>query len=188
MKLPDEPSIDSSARANRPAQSDGAVGAGAGPRWIQALSDCLMEIYGSGHALLEVYADRVRISLRRTIVQVAIGAVLTVGTAIGLSAAVLVFLRGACGGFTALWGGNAWLGDLTAGSVAVMLAASAVALSIRSHTRRELRRLEAKYARIRNESDESRVHPRPPGDDPGVPGSGGSPGDREHIGLRATAR
>lgn len=61
-----------------------------------------MEIYGGGNALLEVYADRVRMSVRRTIVQIAIGVGATVGTAIGLAATVLAILRGACGGFTGL--------------------------------------------------------------------------------------
>lgn len=188
MKLPDEPSSETNEGAKRTLKPDGAVGAGANPAWIQALADFLVEIYGGGSALLEVYSDRVRMSLRRTIVQIAIGVGATVGTAIGLAAAVLAVLRGACGGFTALWGGNAWLGDLTAGFVAVILGAGAIALALRFHTRRELQRLEAKYARIRSEPDGSRGNPRPAEDDPGVPRPGGSASDRRPLGLGATAR
>ncbi len=167
---------------------DPRAGVESSPGWRQGLAASLVEVYEGGNALLEVYADRLRMSARRAIVHIAIGVGATVGTAIGLAAAVLAIFRGACGGFTALWGGNAWLGDLTAGFVAVVLGASAIALALRFHTLRELGRLEAKYARIRNKPRAPKGNPRPAEDDPGVPRPRGSARDRKPLGLGAKAR
>ena len=79
MKLPDESS--NFARA----------GVGANPGRIQCLPDVLGEIYGGGNARLEMSSDLVRMSVRRTIVQISIGVGATVRKAIELAAAVFAF-------------------------------------------------------------------------------------------------
>jgi hypothetical protein len=111
--------------------------------------------------LFEVYSDRVRMSLRRKIVQAAIGAGVAGFMAIWLGIAALALFRGASGGFTVLWSGREWLGDLTAGLLAIGLAAGAGALHLRLSARRDLARLQAKYEDIRNEQDETHDSPSP---------------------------
>jgi len=117
---------------------------------IEDLFRFVEEIIGSAEGLIEVYADRMRLSVRRTIIQASIGAGAAVCAIIWLGAAVLAILRGVCGGFTTLWGGREWLGDLTGGLLACTLAAIAIAFFLRLSSRRELGRLKGKYERIRN--------------------------------------
>jgi hypothetical protein len=118
---------------------------------IQVLFQFVEEIIGSADSLIEVYADRIRLSVRRTMVQAVIGASLAVCAAVWLGAAALAILRGVCGGLTALWSGREWLGDLTGGVLALALAAGAAAFYLRLSSRRELQRLRAKYERIRTQ-------------------------------------
>ena len=115
-----------------------------------------------------MYSDRARLSVRRTLVQAAIGAGVAVCTVVWLGAAALAVLRGACGGLTALWGGREWLGDLTGGLLALTLAASAIALHLRLSTRRDFRRLKAKYERMRNEHSKDHDTAAPAGNGRGV--------------------
>ena len=109
------------------------------------------EIFGSARSLIEVYSDRMRLSLRRKFVH-AVALLLAAACAVvWLGAATLATLRGVCGGFTALFDGRAWQGDLAGGLLALSLAALAAVIYQRSFARRELERLKAKYGRIRNE-------------------------------------
>ena len=121
---------------------------------IQVLSRFVEEIIGSADSLIEVYSDRIKLSVRRKIVQAVIGGGLAlcgaVGLAVWMGAAALATLRGICGGFAALWGGSVWLGDLSGGVLALGLAVGTAAFFLRLSSRRELRRLRAKYERIRN--------------------------------------
>jgi hypothetical protein len=126
---------------------------------IQVLFQFVEEIIGSADSLIEVYSDRIKLSVRRTIVQAVIGTGLAVCAAVWLGAAALAVLRGVCGGFAALWGGREWLGDLTGGVLALAFAAGAAALYLRLSSRRELRRLRAKYERIRNQHSQDPTAP-----------------------------
>ena len=137
MKIPDE--------------FEGRAAPEPGPGWTRVLLRFVEEIVGSADSLVEVTSDRIRLSVRRTIVRVAIGAGAAVCAAVWLGAAALAVLRGVCGGFAAAFGGREWLGDLTGGLFALALTAVAVAIHLRLSSRRELRRLMAKYERIRNE-------------------------------------
>ena len=152
---------------------------------IQPLFQLVEEIIGAAHGLIEVYADRARLSVQRVVVQAVIGAGAAVCAAIWLGAAALATLRGACGGLTALWGGREWLGDLTGGLLALVLAASAVALVLRLSSRRELARLKAKYERIQDDHGKNHDTASPTGDGKGVPGARGSAGDPEDLGHGA---
>jgi len=120
---------------------------------LQVLLQSFQEIWVSVESLIEVKADRIRISVERSIVRATLGACAAVCLALWLGAAALSVLRGARGGLTALWGGNEWMGDLTGGLLAWALAAVAIAIHLRLSSRRELAKLKAKYERIRNRHD-----------------------------------
>lgn len=115
------------------------------------------DLIGSTNGLIEIYADRMRLSVRRKMLQVAIGVAAAVCAVIWLGAAALATFRGLCGGLTSLWGGREWLGDLTGGLLALTLVAVAVAIHLRLSTRREISRLKAKYERIRNEQNKNKI-------------------------------
>jgi hypothetical protein len=149
LKVSDEFIAGSENHASAPSQGSPGPAAGGGPTRI--VIRFIEDIIGSTDSLIEVYSDRVRLSVRRRIVQVAIAAGAAVCAAVWLGAAALATLRGVCGGLTTLWGGREWLGDLTGGLLALALAAGAVALYLRSSSRRALERMKAKYERIRNE-------------------------------------
>lgn len=117
----------------------------------QALLKAGAEIVGSANSLIEVYSDRVRLSLRRKFTHAAIFLLAAAAAVVWLGAASLATLRGVCGGFTALFGGRAWQGDLVGGLLALLLSALAVVIYQRSFARGELARLKTKYAHIRNE-------------------------------------
>jgi hypothetical protein len=159
--------LDSSARDPSGTHADEA-----GDRAASASSDGLVdivfrfvqEVIGSADSLIEVYADRIRLSVRRTMVQAVIGAGAAICAAVWLGAASLAILRGVCGGLTALFDGRAWLGELTGGLLALALTAGAAALYLRLSSRRELARLKAKYERIRNENSQSHETATPAGD------------------------
>jgi hypothetical protein len=127
--------------------SDSASGGALTELLLQLVED-IIETSGS---LIEVYSDRLRLSVRSKVVAGAITGGAAVCVALWLGAAALATLRGMCGGFTALWGGREWLGDLTGGLLALTLTACAVATYLRSSSRRKLRQLKAKYERIRHE-------------------------------------
>jgi len=151
--------------------------------WLQTGFRFFEELHASAGGLLEVQADRLRLSARRTLVRVAIGASIAVCALAWLVAATLAILRGARGGFTQLWGGREWLGDLCGGLLALALAAGALALHLHLSTRRELERLKAKYERMDGShgekhgtvrlADDCAGTPRPPGG-AGAPEAGGN--------------
>jgi hypothetical protein len=114
------------------------------------------QLGGPASDLVEIHADRLRLSMRRAITTAVVGACVAVCAAIWLGAATLALLRGACGGLTELWGGRAWLGDLTGGLLALGLVAGAIAVIVRMSARRELKRLKAKYDQRRNKRASTR--------------------------------
>jgi hypothetical protein len=116
---------------------------------------------------IAVYADRRRLALRRSLIRAAVGAALAAGAIVWLCAAALAILRGLCGGLAALFGDRAWAGDLAGGALALALVVAALFWAARLSARAELRRLEAKYDRLRE-------HPGANGR--GVPRPGGRPG------------
>jgi len=140
MKLPDE------AQARRPHNGAGL---------LDSLTGLADQLLASANGLIEVKADRVRLAMRHAVVTVVLASVAALCAGIWLGAAALAAVRGLCGGFTALWGGRQWLGELCGGVLALALAAGLAALLLRLATRRELIRLEAKYERIRNKSGTS---------------------------------
>jgi len=166
------------------AEGTSASGSSGGP--IQSLLRFVEELSDSADGLIEVTTDRIRLAVRRRLVRGSIVAGAAVGAAVGLGAAALAILRGVCGGLTALWGGREWLGDLTGGLLAWTLAASAIALHHRLSSRREFRRLKAKYERIRNERGTTHATASPADDGGGVARSRGSAGAPEDRGLGAT--
>ena len=73
---------------------------------IGTLLEFVQEAIGSADSLMEVYADRIRVSVRRKLVHAVLATCAAVCAAVWLGAAALAVLRGVCGGFTALWGGR----------------------------------------------------------------------------------
>lgn len=147
---------------------------------LDVLLQFVQDVTGSAGSLIEVYADRARLSVRRKIVQAVIVFGIVVCAAVWLGAAALATLRGVCGGLTELWGGRAWLGDLSGGVLALSFAAGAFALYVRVSSRREHRKLKAKYERIRTEREKRHEKPAAPGNSGTTPGPGGSAGDPGH--------
>jgi hypothetical protein len=167
MKLPDE--------APTGVPRDGAAAASEEPvsGVFDALARCAEELLASANGLIEVETDRVRHSVRQTIVRVALATAAAICAGLWLGAASLATLRGLCGGFAALWGGSEWLGDLCGGALALTLGAGVVALHLKLAARRECNRLEAKYEQIRNKAGTS--------DDGGAAArQGAGTGDRAH--------
>jgi hypothetical protein len=102
------------------------------------------EALASVSRLLDIYGERARLAVRRSIVRMALGAMVAVCALIWLGAATLTTLRGLCGGVADL-SGRPWVGDLVGGALALLLVAGAVALATHIAERRELKRLEAKH-------------------------------------------
>jgi uncharacterized membrane protein YgcG len=152
---------------------------------VEALLLFVEEVAASGKSVIEVYKDRMRLALRRSLVRLAIGVGAAVCAICWLGAAALACLRGVCGGFTALFDGRTWLGELVGGLFSLTLAAIAVAFYLRLSSRRELTRLKAKYERIRNEHKNEQASAGGAGDGGGVARSGGGSGDRTDRGLGA---
>ena len=123
----------------------------------QALFGAAGQIVGSASSLIEVYSDRMRLSLRRKLAGAVIGLLAASCAVVWLGAAALATLRGVCGGFTALFGGRAWQGDLAGGLLTLALSALAIVIYQLFFARRELGRLKAKYQRIRNEQSKHQV-------------------------------
>lgn len=151
--------------------------------WLATGLRIFEELRHSAGGLLEVQADRLRLSARSALVRAALGAGLCSCALAWLVAATLAILRGLRGGLTQLWGGREWLGDLSSGLVALALAAGVLALHLHLPTRRELQRLKAKYERMGSNSGETHdpLHsaengaraPRP-GGGAGAPATGGN--------------
>jgi hypothetical protein len=160
--------------------SEGRAAAEPGPGLLELLVRLAEDSLASVNGLIEVQTDRIRLGARRMIVKVVLASAAALCASLWLGAAALATLRGLCGGFTALWGGREWLGELCGGALALLLAAVAAALILRLSTRRELIRLEAKYERIRNEPGRSN-DPKIPSPDSGAAArSRGSPGVPAH--------
>ncbi len=164
---PSQPEVnDDRERTERPGSPDEAGG------WLDVLFESVEAVAASVGRLIEVQADRVRLSVQRSMVKTAIGGAAALGAAVWVVAGTLALLRGICGGLAALSGGRAWLGDLAGGALALGSVIAVVALGSQAWSRRELRRLEAKYER---KSDERRAAGH--GDDEGENG-GGAPRPR----------
>ncbi|MCE9595311.1 MAG: hypothetical protein K8S98_14075 [Planctomycetes bacterium] len=133
---------------------------------LELLLGFVDETVGSADGLIAIYADRARLAVRRKIVQAVVGGAVGVCAVLWLGAAALAIFRGACGGLTVFWGGREWLGDLTGGLLVLIVASSAIAIHLRLSSRREFRRLKAKYERIRNEHDQQHAS-APTADDRG---------------------
>lgn len=179
--------VHSEAGRDQPHGSDENGSPGSSDGVLQILVRFVEQVAGSANGLIEIYADRLRLSVRRTIVQVVLGTAAAICAAVWLGAASLSVFRGICGGLAAAWGGRAWLGDLTGGLLALTLAACAMALHRVVASRRELRRLEAKYERIRNEHEKHLDKSGSAGDSASAARSRGSAGDPAHRGVGATA-
>jgi len=120
------------------------------PELLEVLLAFVQEILASGSTVIEVYKDRMRTSVRRTVLRLALGVSVAVLAICWLGAAALAISRGVLGGFSALFDGRTWLGELTGGLFILTLTGITVALLLQLSARRELARLKAKYTGIRN--------------------------------------
>jgi hypothetical protein len=120
----------------------------AGDRGVTEVFLAFLESTGGAVAsLTDIYGDRLRASTKETIWRLGIAAVAGVATLLWIGSATLAAVRGLCGAVTFLSGGEAWLGDLVGGLVALALAAGALAAAARWSNRRQLRALELKYGK-----------------------------------------
>lgn len=106
----------------------------------------LADAGAAARRLLEVHADRARLSTRRALVALVAAGTATVFLAVAAGGAALVLLDGLCAGLTELWGGRAWLGDLSGGLLTVAATATLLGLANRLADRAALSNLRAKYA------------------------------------------
>lgn len=157
----------------------------AGP--LQIVQQFFQSGFQSILQLVEIYSDRARLSASRAILRVGLTAIFAVSLVVGLAAAVLVTLRGICGGFVALFGGRVWLGELTGGVFSIVFIALAIAIGTRISERRELRRLQAKYEQPKRERH-SQNNTATAEDRTRVPGSPRSSNDRAPDGVGPAAR
>jgi len=115
------------------------------PKMLAAISEQVGEIRLQLERLLSVQVDRLRVGARKglfwLLTSLLFGAVCVVATA----AAVLYLLEGVSGLFTALFDGNVWAGDLTAGALVLITVGLAVAIFGRRFGKSELARLKKKY-------------------------------------------
>lgn len=163
--------------------SNGSAAA-AGP--LQIVQQFLQGGFQSILQLVEIYSDRARLSASRAILRLGLNVIFAVSLLVGLAAAVLVTLRGICGGFVALFGGRIWLGELTGGVFTIVCIAVAIAIGMRMSERRELRRLQAKYEQPQSERPPQNNTPTAE-DRTRVPGSSRSSDARgpDHVGPTA---
>lgn len=131
---------------NGAANSDAAAPDGS----VRGFVRCFEELFAAAEGLVEIQADRARLSLRRTIVKAVVAVGVAASAIVWLGVAAYATVRGICGGLTELWGGRAWLGELTGGVLALAIVGGGYALYTRLSARRELERLQAKYERMRN--------------------------------------
>jgi hypothetical protein len=124
---------------------------GTAPEGDEGVVDALLELVEtttkSVATIADVYGDRVRVAMQKKVLKIAVGLVAGVGAIVWIGGSTLAAVRGLCGAFAALWGGREWLGDLVGGTLALGLAAGAVALGMRWSARKQLRELELKYER-----------------------------------------
>lgn len=175
---PDAGGAKASAHSGNGAEPAADSGSGAG--FASTVVRLFEELFGRADGLLEVYADRMRLSVRRALVQAGLGAALAVCAAVWLGTAAWATVHGLCSALGALWGGREWLGDLIGGALALTLAAGGIALGLRVSARRELAGLRTKYERIRSRNapdQDARVRTE---DGDGAPGSRGSSGSAGH--------
>ena len=144
------------------------------------------DVVRSADGLIDVYADRTKLTVRRKVVQAAIGLGAAVCAVVWLGSSTLAVVRGVCAGMTTLSGGRGWLGDLTGGLLALTLAGGGIALYLRLSSRRELGRLKVKYERIRSDDGDDHAGTTRAGDAGGVAASGGGARDPEARALGAT--
>ena len=133
-------------------------------------------LVASADGLIEVHADRLRLSIRRKLVKLVLVSAAALCSALWIGAATLATFRGVCGGFASLAGGRAWLGDLAGGLCALALVAATVALVLQIDSRRELARLKVKYERIRSRQDANGQETRAAADSRGAPRPAGGAG------------
>ena len=124
-------------------------GAQAPPRGSPSLDEWLVDLTAVGGEVLrlfEVRADRGRLAMRRGLARGALIAPLVVAALVAAVRAGWWIAGGIAGACAALVEGRAWLAELLGGSVIVLSIAALVWLSERRADRRDLRRMERKYA------------------------------------------
>lgn len=122
------------------------------PSLLASAGKLLEDLVVSGAALVEVYTDRVKLAMRKKLVAIALGAAGALCAMFLVGSASLAVMRGASGGFAELFG-RPWAGDLVGGLFVLGLIGGGAVVGLRVSSRRELRRLEEKYERIRNQRE-----------------------------------
>lgn len=156
MRIPVDPASGRGDRPDRRHSPDGPgarASSGSAGGVVEVLLRFVQELGGSASGLMEVYAERSRLSMRRAIVRIAITTGIAVCALVAAVSAALAVVRGAYGGVAAAMGGREWFGDLVGGCLVLGFLVGAVALALRASSRRDLRRLEEKYGRITEEPE-----------------------------------
>jgi hypothetical protein len=153
----------------------------AGDRGVTEVFFAFLESTGGAvSSLVDIYGDRLRTSTKETMWKVGIAIVGGVAALLWIGSATLAAVRGLCGAVASLLGGEAWLGDLIGGLLALALAAGAMAAAARWSRSKQLRSLELKYGK--HDTNDAGA------DTTGVPGSPAAVGDPTAAHGAARAR
>lgn len=124
-----------------------------GPNPLDVLSKFQADVFATGGRLLEIYRDRARLSTRRALVALIGGVGAAIFFAVVLASAAAALMRGLCAAFTELFGGRAWLGNLTGGLVVIAIFGLALYFVNRASDRKALKSLRAKYGDAPHENN-----------------------------------
>jgi hypothetical protein len=164
--------------------TDNAAAAPSSPAGDRGVTEVLLAFLentgGAVTSLADVYGDRLRTTTRETIWKLGVAAIAGVAMLLWIGSATLAAGRGLCGAVTFLSGGEAWLGDLAGGLLALALAAGAIAAVERWSKRNQLQALELKYGKRGTNGAGA--------DTPGIPRSPAGAGDGAAAGSAAGAR
>ena len=169
------PGPDPARARHSPDGRDGPAQNGHGAREPAVGAGFFGELAGGLVTLVELQADRLRLTLQRSLVRAALGLAAGVFVTTWIVAATLAVLRGVRAGMTSLSGGSVWLGELSAGLLALVLLAVSMAVVLQLARRHDLARLKAKYERSQPDPrTRGSDQPTRNGDRRGVPPAAGA--------------
>lgn len=134
----------------RPTPGAGANGQGPDP--LQVILEEIGALPRRLSRIIRLAGDRAQVKVRAILLSVVLGfAVLIVFVAMAVAAGIFI-VRGASGGFAALFGDRAWAGQLAAGVLVLGALVATVTMLLQAYDRRRLRRKVQEYA-LRKSAD-----------------------------------
>ncbi len=163
-------------RKRRTRQRSSGASSSTGSTWKESAEAAwghTRELRDYARMLLGVRADRAALAIRRKTTQLAILAALAVvGTAVLVAAAIQI-VQGFSQALTLVFGGRAWLGNLTSGLVVLAAIAACGSVVLSRRKKKALEEHLAKYERLHHEHRTRHGRfagdPEPAAKPPGVP-------------------